>query len=97
MKQGNPDSDLINLYKNDQKTLSRIYGYQAQLNQANQSLENAINSLIFEKIELDKSIFDNTKILKIVDKGKEKILEIGAPFMDSKGRLPGDPHHGHNH
>ena len=97
MKQGNPDSDLISLYKNDQKTLSRIYGYQAQLNQANQSLENAINSLTFEKIELDKLIFDNTKILKIVDKGKEKILEIGAPFMDSQGRLPGDPHHGHNH
>ena len=61
MKQGNPDSDLINLYKNDQKTLSRIYGYQSQLNQANQSLENAINSLTFEKVELDKSIFDNTK------------------------------------
>ena len=72
MKQGNPDSDLIKLYKNDQKTLSRIYGYQAQLNQANQSLENAINSLTFEKIELDKSIFDNTKILKIVDKGKKE-------------------------
>ena len=97
MKQGNPDSDLINLYKNDQKTLSRIYGYQSQLNQANQSLENAINSLTFEKIELDKSIFDNTKILKIVDKGKEKILEIGAPLMDSRGRLPGDPHYGHDH
>ena len=97
MKQGNPDADLIKLYKNDQKTLNRIYGYQSQLNQANQSLENAINTLSFEKIELGKLIFDSPSILKIVDKGKEKILEIGGPMMDSQGRLPGDPHHGHNH
>lgn len=97
MKQGDSNVDLLNLYKNDQKTLNRIYGYQTQLNQANQSLENAINTLSFEKIELGKLIFDSPDILKIVDKGKEKILEIGGPLLDSQGRLPGDPHHGHNH
>ncbi len=97
MKQGNPDADLIKLYRNDQKTLNRIYGYQSQLNQANQSLENAVNTLSFEKIELGKLIFDSPNILKIVDKGKEKILEIGGPMLDIQGRLPGDPHHGHNH
>ena len=97
MKQGNPNANLIQLYKNDQKTLNRIYGYQAQLNQANQLLENAINTLTFEKIELGKLVFDEPNILKIVDKGKEKIKEIGGPMLDEQGRLPGDPHHGHNH
>ena len=97
MKQGNPSADLIQLYKSDEKTLNRIYGYQSQLNLANQLLENAINTLTFEKIELGKLVFDEPNILKIVDKGKEKIREIGGPLLDDKGRLPGDPHHGHNH
>ena len=97
MKQGNPDVDLIQLYKSDQKTLNRIYGYESQLNQANQSLENAINTLSFEKIELGKLIFDEPNILKIVDKGKEKIKIIGGPILDDQGRLPEDPHHGHSH
>jgi len=97
MKQGNPDVDLIQLYRSDQKTLNRIYGYQSQLNQANQSLENAINTLTFEKIELGKLIFDEPNILKIVDKGKEKIKIIGGPMLDDQGRLPEDSHHGHSH
>jgi len=97
MKQGDPNVDLIKLYKSDQKTLNRIYGYQSQLNQANQLLENAINTLTFEKIELGKLVFDEPNILKIVDKGKEKMKEIGGPMLDDKGRLPGDAHHGHAH
>lgn len=97
MKQGDPNVDLIKLYKSDQKTLNRIYGYQSQLNEANQLLENAINTLTFEKIELGKLVFDEPNILKIVDKGKEKIKEIGGPILDDSGRLPGDPHHGHSH
>jgi len=97
MKQGNLDVDLYSMYKDDQKTLNRIVAYESQLDRANQLLENAINVLDFEKIELDKTIFDRNDILKIVDKGKEKIMEIGGPLLDPSGRLPGDPHHGHNH
>ena len=89
MKQGNPDVDLIQLYRSDQKTLNRIYGYQSQLNQANQSLENAINTLTFEKIELGKLIFDEPNILKIVDKGKEIIKKIATPLLPEQ-------HHDHN-
>ena len=35
-----------------------------------------------------------------LDRGKEKIALIKGPQLhlpDSEGRLPGDPHHGHNH
>ena len=98
MKQGNPDVDLIQLYKSDQKTLNRIYGYESQLNQANQSLENAINTLTFEKIELGKLIFDEPNILKIVDNGKEKIKEISTPLLpEQHDNHIHDHNHDHNH
>tara|TARA_Y100000590_G_C15617886_1_gene976454 strand:+ start:324 stop:1331 length:1008 start_codon:yes stop_codon:yes gene_type:complete len=97
MKQGQENVDLYQLYKNDKKTINRIKNYQNQIDRANQLLENAINSLTYEKIELNKTIYDRLDILQIVDKGKLEIKEIGGPMMDSHGRLPGDPHHGHNH
>ena len=56
------------------------------------------NTITFEKIELNKNIFDKPSILKIVDKGKLKLKElIGPEHLDSKGRLPGDPHYNHSH
>ena len=97
MKQGQDSADLYKLYKDDQKTINRIKNYENQMDKANQMLENSINSLKFDKIELNQNIFDRTDILKIVDKGKLEIKEIAGPMMDSQGRLPGDPHHGHNH
>ena len=33
----------------------------------------------------------------VIDKGKERINKLHGPLPDDKGRLPGDPHHGHNH
>ena len=97
MKQGQENIDLYKLYKDDQKTTNRIKNYQKQIDKANQLLANSINSLTFEKIELNQNIYDRTDILKIVDKGKLEIKEIAGPMLDSQGRLPGDPHHGHNH
>ncbi len=97
MKQGQDSIDLYELYKDDKKTINRIKNYEKQIDRANQMLENSINSLEFSKIELNQNIFDRTDILKIVDKGKLEIKEIAGPLMDSQGRLPGDPHHGHNH
>ena len=97
MKQGQDNVDLYKLYKDDQKTINRIKNYQMQIDKANQLLENSINSLTFEKIELDQAIYDRVDILQIVDKGKLEIKEIGGPLLDSQGRLPGDPHHGHDH
>ena len=97
MKQGQENVDLYKLYKNDQKTITRIKNYEKQIDRASQMLENSINSLEFDKIELNQNIFDRTDILKIVDKGKLEIKEIAGPMLDTQGRLPGDPHHGHNH
>ena len=78
--------------------MNRIKNYNRQLDKAEYLLSNAINTITFEKIELNKNIFDKPSILKIVDKGKIKIKElIGPDALDSKGRLPGDPHYNHSH
>ena len=97
MKQGDVNANLQSLYKNDKSTLNKISKYESQIDNAHQLLENAINILEFEKIELGKTVFDRTDILKIVDRGKQKIFEMGGPLLDDKGRLPEDPHHGHSH
>ena len=94
MKQGQIDVDLYKMYKNDQKTINRIENYQNQIDKANQMLENSINSLIFEKIELDKNIIDRTDILKIVDEGKLKIKDLNLPPMPLHDH---DHHHHHSH
>ncbi len=94
MKQGQIDVDLYEMYKSDQKTINRIKNYENQIDKANQMLENSINSLIFEKIELDKNIIDRTDILKIVDKGKLKIKDLNLPPMPLHNH---DHHHHHGH
>ena len=91
MKRGDETADLYELYKNDEKTMLRIKKYESQIDRANQLQENAINSINFKKIELNKLIFDQTDILKIVDEGKLKIKELGIPL------LPSDDHHHHHH
>ena len=79
MKKGDESAVLEFLYKNDPATLNRIKNYKNQLNVANQLLENAINTVNFEKIELGKTVFDKPDILKIVDRGKLKIKDISGP------------------
>ena len=79
MKQGNPDNDLYEMYKNDQATLNRIENYQSELERASKLYVNAVNKIVFSKIELGKSISGRTDILKIVDKGKLKIKDLIGP------------------
>ena len=98
MKKGDLMVDLQDLYKDNPATLQRITNYENQIVVANQRMENLVNSLMYEKIELGISVNGRIDILQIVDKGKEKIALIKGPQIpDSKGRLPGDTHHGHNH
>ena len=102
MKKGDLMADLKDLYQDNPATLQRIENYENQIILANQRMENLVNSLIYEKIELGTSVNGRIDILQIVDKGKEKINiikgpQMEGPQMDSKGRIPGDPHHGHNH
>ena len=92
MRQGDDNANLYLIYKDDQKTLNRIYAYESQIEKANQLLENAVNILEFEKIELGQTVFDRPDILKIVDKGKLKIKDIVGPL------LPPEPeNHKHRH
>ena len=100
MKKGDDEINLIEFYKDDQATLNIIAGYEKQLELAKHKLENANNTIELTSYILDKKIIDEPEILKIVDRGIEKIELIKGPQLqlpDHKGRLPGDPHHGHNH
>jgi len=98
MKKGNDEINLKEFYKDDQHTLNRILGYEEQLELAKSKLENADNTIQLTSYELDKTIVSKENILLIVDEGKEKIALMKGPQLpDTKGRLPLDPHHGHNH
>jgi 2',3'-cyclic-nucleotide 2'-phosphodiesterase (5'-nucleotidase family) len=98
MRKNHPEgTDLKTIFKDDPQTLARINNYERQVDEANYALENAINSFTLTKHELNKKIIDKPEILKIVDKGKEKINFLGGPLIDSQGRLPSDAHHGHKH
>ena len=98
MQKNHPEgTDLKVIFKDDLQTLARVKNYERQIDEANYTLANAINSFTLTRYELNKTIADKPEILKIVDKGKEKINFLGGPIMDSEGRLPTDPHHGHNH
>ena len=85
------------LFKDDPQTLARIKSYERQIQESNSILENAVNFIELTKHELNKTIADKPEVLLIVDKGKEKIISVAGPGADSRGRLPGDPHHGHGH
>ena len=97
MKKGDNQINLKEFYKDDPQMLNRILGYDKQLELAKQKLNNSNNIVELRSYELGKTVLDKSSILQIVDKGKEKINLIRGPNMDMRGRLPGDPHHGHNH
>tara|TARA_B100001250_G_C19667136_1_gene729767 strand:- start:21 stop:1031 length:1011 start_codon:yes stop_codon:yes gene_type:complete len=97
MKKGDDQINLKEFYKDDPQMLNRILGYDKQLELARQKLDDSRNIVELISYELGKTVLDKPNILKIIDKGKEKINLIKGPNMDTKGRLPGDPHHGHSH
>ena len=97
MKKGDMLVDLEQLFKDNPSALKRVFLYRSRIDEANQRLENAINKIILDKIELGRDVEGKIDILNIVDKGKLEIKKIAGPLLDDKGRLPGYPHHGHNH
>ena len=89
--------DLDAEFKDDPKTLEQVKkNLESRENFKNQ-LNSATNYFSFKKYSLDKQIKDDVSILNIIDKGKERINKLHGPLPDDKGRLPGNPHHGHNH
>ena len=66
-------SEIPNFWKslaNNPETLERVKKYEQRLENANQELENKVNTLVVEKIELDKTISDRIDIMQIIDKYK---------------------------
>ena len=81
MKKGDMMADLKKIFKDNPATLNRIIRYENRILDANKKLESAVNKIFINKIELNKKINGDVDILKIVDKGKVKLKEIGAPDL----------------
>tara|TARA_X000001036_G_scaffold179451_1_gene169950 strand:+ start:281 stop:1246 length:966 start_codon:yes stop_codon:yes gene_type:complete len=92
MKQGNLMVDLYNTYKDDPESLKKIETYESQIKSANIALNNSVNTISIKKHELGKTITDRPDILKIVDKGKNKITKAFGPQPP-----PGTPTGNHKH
>ena len=98
MKKGDKNINLKEFYKDDEKTLNRIQGYEKQLELAESKLNNASNTIELTSYELGKDIISRSDILVMVDEAKEKINLIRGPQLkDHKGRSPDHPHYNHNH
>ena len=95
-KKGDTNANLEELYKDNPKILNDIANHRKKIKQSNERIEKAINKIESKKIPLNAKVASKPDILMIVDKGMARIPE-GPLIKDHKGRLPGDPHHGHNH
>ncbi len=95
-KKGEPNANLDEIYKDNQKVLNDITYHRKKINKSRDKLSNAVNTIDCKKIPLNKKVDSKAKILMIVDEGMVKIPK-GPDIPDHKGRLPGDPHHGHSH
>lgn len=76
MKQGDLNADLLKLYKNDAQTLSKIKSRLARIENAENILSSAINTINYEKISLTKTISDKQRILSIINKGIKKKQDL---------------------
>mgnify|MGYP006117020729 CR=1 FL=1 len=68
----------------------KILTYEQNIQLSNSIIEKAQNTLQFKSVTLNKMIDDNPYVLKIVDAGKNKIIDMGGPSIL-------DPHYGHKH
>ena len=76
MKKGDMLMNLKEVFRNDPDVLEKILSYEANIEESNQKLENAINKITMSKVDLGKKIDSRIDILKIVDEGKVEIKEI---------------------
>ena len=95
-KKGDSNADLDELYKDNQKILDDIAYHRTTILSSEGKIENSLNRLEYNKVPLNDKLGSKPRILLVVDEGMSRIPK-GPPIKDDKGRLPGDPHHGHNH
>ena len=84
--------NLRELFKDNPMQLAKVVKWENEIEEANQRLENAVNKVMFEKIELNAKVSDRIDILKIVDEGKLKIKKITDldPNYKVKQNVPHD-------
>jgi len=86
-KKGDPNADLDELYKDNQKILDDIAYHRNVIEASTNKIDNAKNTIETTKVPLNTKVDSKPEILLIVDTGMEKIPE-GPPTID---------HSGHNH
>ena len=99
-RKNNPDEDLLVIYKDNKKILNDIKFHQSRINTLEDDISNSINKIKTYKIPLDSKVDSDSTMLMFVDQEMSKIIKgppMGNHKGDHKGRLPGHPHHGHNH
>jgi 2',3'-cyclic-nucleotide 2'-phosphodiesterase (5'-nucleotidase family) len=84
------DQKRINRLGDTSESADKILSYKQNIQLSNSAIEKAQNTLQFKSITLSKLIADNPYVLKIVDAGKSKVIDMGGPSIL-------DPHHGHKH
>ena len=82
MKKGNMLIDLQAIFKDDPATLKRIFAHESAIENANNKLENAINTITYNRISVGRLIEGRIDILQVVDKGKLRIKEITSPLIE---------------
>ena len=96
----NESLDLSTQFKDNPEVLKNVKKNLELREEMENILNNKINYFSFTKHALDEKIDDDKNVLVIIDQGKEAINQLYGPILpsvDDKGRLPGDPHHGHSH
>ena len=84
------DQKRMNRLIDNPDTRDKILSYKQNIQLSNSMIEKAQNTLQFKSVTLNKMIPDNPYVLKIVDAGKSKVMDMGGPSIL-------DPHHGHKH
>ena len=77
---GNPNANLLSMYKDDPQTLSKINQAYNNINDSEIVLDNIINEIVMVKHELGKDIDSDTDILQLIDVAKAKLENLYGPI-----------------
>ncbi len=108
LQKKDPEKPLEELYANQKNVLKLIEQYRMDIQESENVIEEAVNTMQFETVALNKKIKDNPEFLAFVDESlatcsslKPKVAKVAPKSKQKKKRKPNskkhDSHAGHNH
>lgn len=88
LQKRDPGKALTELYANNPNVLRLIEDYQARLENAEQSLETAVNRSEYQLLSLDKKITDDNAILDLVNPTIKECRQLTHTARSRKTKLP---------